>query len=235
MKYAKFYTVTLLAFITFSCVHESLAPVDPSNATDQPPVTTDNCDPNVVYYNKVQDILLSNCAKSGCHDQATAEKGVILNSYANVTASDVIEAGDPSDSELYERITDNDPDKVMPPLTEPRLTTEQITLLRDWISQGAKNIVCSETVCETVNVTFTQHIQPLIEQKCLNCHRGNTPSGGVNLSTHAGVETVALNGRLMGAVTHSTGFTAMPFGGQKLADCQIEMIKIWIDRGATNQ
>jgi uncharacterized membrane protein len=237
MKYAKLYSVTLLAFMAIGgCVHESLVPVDPSiGTTDPPPVTTENCDPDVVYYNKIQDILLSNCAKSGCHDQVTAEEGVVLNSYANVIASGVVEAGDPEDSELYERITDSDPDDVMPPLSEPRLTDEQIVLLRDWITQGAANIVCNDVVCETTTVTFTGHIQPLINQKCVNCHRGNTPSGGVNLSTFEGVETVALNGRLMGAITHAPGFTAMPFGGQQLADCQVEMIRIWIDNGAINQ
>jgi uncharacterized membrane protein len=237
MKYTKLYAVTFLALIAMAgCVHESLSPVDPSGGTtDPPPATTENCDPDEVYFNQVQDILLSNCAKSGCHDQSTAEKDVILNSYANVMASDVVEAGNPAESDLYERITDTDPDDVMPPLSEPQLTTEQIVLVKDWIAQGARNIVCNEVVCETTNVTFTGHIQPLIDQKCVNCHSGNTPSGGVNLSTHEGVETVALNGRLMGAVTHATGFTAMPFGGQKLADCQIEMIRTWINNGAIKE
>ena len=225
----------LMVVIIGGCVHEPLVPesVDPNNGN---PIPGETCDPDVAYYNKVQDILLTNCAMSGCHDQATAEDDVILNSYENVMGSRVIESGDPNDSELYERITDNDPDDMMPPPGDGRqpLTTDQVALIAQWISEGAKNITCNAIECVTDNVSYTTNIQPLLDQKCVNCHRGTSPSGGVNLSSYEGVSVVAVNGKLLGAVSHTPPYTPMPYGGQKLEGCQIEMIKQWIEGGSGN-
>jgi hypothetical protein len=45
--------------------------------------------------------------------------------------------GDPENSELYKRLVDHDPEERMP-YKEEALAPEEIKLLKDWISQGAK-------------------------------------------------------------------------------------------------
>jgi hypothetical protein len=48
------------------------------------------------------------------------------------------------------------------------------------------------------------------------------------------VQTVALNGKLFGAVNHSSGYSSMPKNGNKLPQCKIDEIRIWITNGALN-
>lgn len=88
--------------------------------------------------------------------------------------------------------------------------------------------------CDTVNMTYTADVKPLLQSNCYGCHGNGQTSGGVTLDTYAGVKTVVDNNKLMGVVTHASGFPAMPKGGAKLSDCNINKIKSWIGRGAQN-
>lgn len=89
-------------------------------------------------------------------------------------------------------------------------------------------------MCDTTAVTFSGSIQPILARNCTTCHTGASANAGVDLSTHAGAATVALNGRLVGAVTHAAGFAPMPQGASKLSECNINQIKIWVESGAPN-
>src|SRR5688572_12769544 len=126
--------------IMMACEHDTgVEPVGPGPGPD-PIDTTGNpidtsttggtpCDPNKVYFEmEILPLLKSNCAKSGCHDAATHEEGIILDSYQNVMNSDVIEPFDLDDSDLYEVITEDDDDKQMPPPPNQRLNPDQINL-----------------------------------------------------------------------------------------------------------
>src|SRR5688572_5181621 len=74
------------------------------------------CDPDTAYFqNDILPLFISNCAKSGCHDAATHQEGFVFNSYSGIMGSGEIEAGDPSEGDIMEAITEDDPDKIMPP------------------------------------------------------------------------------------------------------------------------
>lgn len=89
--------------------------------------------------------------------------------------------------------------------------------------------------CNTTNVSYATTVNVLLQQHgCIGCHSGPAPNGTVNLQGHANVQTVALSGRLYGAISHSAGYKPMPQGGQKMNDCDIKKIKSWIDAGALN-
>jgi hypothetical protein len=239
----------LTVMIISSCIHEPLVtPENPGPDPDPDPIdTTDNpidtsaqgvpCDPDIVYFNmEVLPLLRSNCAKSGCHDAITHEEDIILDSYQNVMNSGVIKPFDLNDSELFEKITESDPDDVMPPPPNQRLNAEQINLIATWILQGAKDLTCDENAgsCVTTNVSYAGFVAPLLNTNCVGCHSGGAPSGGIVLNTYDGVRTVALNGRLFGAISHASGFQPMPRGSAKLPQCIIDKIKGWIDEGAAN-
>lgn len=89
-------------------------------------------------------------------------------------------------------------------------------------------------LCDTTAVTFSGSIQPILARNCTTCHTGSSANAGIDLSTHAGAATVALNGRLVGAITHASGFTPMPQGASKLSECNINQIKLWVENGAPN-
>ncbi|RYY42338.1 MAG: hypothetical protein EOO06_21310 [Chitinophagaceae bacterium] len=70
--------------------------------------------------------------------------------------------------------------------------------------------------------------------KCVGCHSGTPPQGGINYTTYAGVKAKVDDGRLWGAINHAAGFSPMPKGGTKLSDCEIKQFKKWMDAGAPN-
>ncbi|MFM7079971.1 MAG: c-type cytochrome domain-containing protein [Bacteroidota bacterium] len=195
------------------------------------------CDPDSVYFEQqILPILISNCNQSGCHNAGSASDGVILNNYSNVFNTGGIVPGNPGASDLFEAITETDPDKIMPPPSEAPLTPAQINLIQTWIQQGGKNNYCDQALgpCDTLNVTYNGTVKPILQTKCVGCHSGNSSSGGINLSTWAGVNAVATNGSLTGSIKHLPNYTAMPAGSPKLPDCEIRKIEIWVSQGAPN-
>lgn len=221
-----------LVTVSTSCKHEPLLdevtnPVD-TTAQGVP------CDPDKVYFElEVLPILLSNCAFSGCHDAASAEDGVILDSYDQVIKTGKVKPFKPNDSKLYKVLVDNDADDRMP-LDRPPLPQDQIALISKWIQQGATNLKCDPDAgaCDSTNVTYTQSILPVINTYCKGCHSGTAPSGNIDLATYQGVKVVATNGKLLGSISWSSGFSKMPQGGNRLPDCTIAKFKTWIDGGA---
>jgi hypothetical protein len=89
--------------------------------------------------------------------------------------------------------------------------------------------------CDTIDVTFSSAVKPVLQQYCFTCHSNSNaaPFGGnIKLEDYADVKISADNGKLYGTVAHLPGYSAMPKGGSKLDDCDISMIKSWIDSGA---
>jgi hypothetical protein len=222
------------AIIMYACKHTIVNP--------QEPVTTGNGGSGgsggtggtgQVCFDEILPIFRSSCAKAGCHDAATAMKGYVFDSYANIVRKD-IKPGNAAGSKVYKMIIETDEDKRMPRQPYPRLLPAQVQLIRDWINQGAKNTTgCATSVCDTTLFTYTA-VKKIIDANCINCHSGISPAGGLNYSAYAGLKAVADAGRLQGAITHSAGYTPMPFGQPKLDDCKITQIKKWIQSGAPN-
>lgn len=234
-------------FETTACKHspiigDEMIPVDtvemPVDTMENPidtMVVVEPCDSNVVYFDmEILPILISNCAFSGCHDPASAEDGVILDSYENVMATADVEPFDLQHSEIYEVLTEDDEDKRMPPPPTARLDQDKIQLIAKWILQGAEDLECDPDAegCDVDDMSFMMDIVPILDTYCVGCHSGNVPSGGISLDNHAGVKVVADNGKLFGAINWNEGFVPMPQGGEKLPDCSIDKIKSWIDAGA---
>lgn len=222
----------LISLSLISCKHEiPFPPLDPNS----PIVESEDCDPSVIYFQQqVLPIFQGSCATIDCHDQASHEEGMIFDSYANIIASGEITAGNPSEGDITEVITESDPDKIMPPPPYDQLSSEQIQLIFDWIEQGAQNNSCSDLLCDTLNVTFSMSIAPLFDSKCDGCHGNVNPQAGLVLETYSEISTIALNGLLWNSVTGSNNATLMPYQGIPLADCELRMIEMWIENGAPN-
>ncbi|MBC8048269.1 MAG: hypothetical protein H7Y00_15825 [Fimbriimonadaceae bacterium] len=219
---------------TQSCKHDPFGiVVDIPGIDTGTNVIQDPCDPDSIYFeNDVLPILVSNCAISGCHDPEEHEEGIILSSYEDVMNSDVIENGDPFDSEMIEKILDDDLDDRMPPPPNAPLSSDEVNILIAWIEQGALNNGCED--CDTAAITYSGTISPIINSYCLGCHSGSEPSGEIDLSTYGGVLDVAESGQLEGALNGYSGFTQMPFGSDPLPQCKIDQIVTWIESGSLN-
>ena len=90
------------------------------------------------------------------------------------------------------------------------------------------------SACDTTIVTYSGSVNPIITDNCTGCHSGTNAPLGITLDIYAGVNVQALNGKLLGAVTHSAGFSPMPKNGLKLNDCNIGKIRKWVSSGAPN-
>jgi len=228
-----------VALVLSACQHDPFIP-DGWVPPVEPPIDTPNqpldpCDPDSVYFtNTILPLLNSSCAIPGCHDAGTAEDGVILSSYSLIISTGDIVPGNPSASEVYENITEDDPDKVMPPPGSgvPPLTPDQIMDIFTWIQQGALNNGCDG--CDTASVTFSGSIFPLVQTACTGCHSGPSPQGGVLLTNFAEIAASANSGVLMNALNGTGGVTLMPFNQPALSDCAKRTVQIWIEDGTPN-
>jgi hypothetical protein len=99
-----------------------------------------------------------------------------------------------------------------------------------------KSSVPGSSTCDTSNVSFSGSVQPVFLKNCAlsGCHASSSPTGGYVLDNYNGVRSIVLSGRLIGAITHSAGFSAMPKDAAMLSDCDIALITSWIDQGAQN-
>ena len=224
--------VTLVLFLMISaqsCKHQP--DVTPNNNSTVA-TSSVSCDPDSVYFeNSILPLLISSCAKSGCHDAASQEDGVILDNYTNIMKTGRVKAGNPSDSKLYEVVIETRSSKIMPPPPYNALSSEQQALIKKWIDQGAKNNKCIE--CDSVNVTFSKQVTSTLNANCVSCHNASSSSGGVSLHNYAAVKTNVDNGKLAGSINHRIGFVTMPPSG-KLDNCNLTIINKWINDGAPN-
>jgi hypothetical protein len=135
MKSGRFFLMlfTALLAVLYQCRHK---PED-QFAVGNP------CHPDTVYFERdILPLLRSSCAKAGCHDAATAMDGVILDTYADVIATGDVRSGRPDNSDLFEVLVEDKPEKRMPPPPLPTLSNDQIEMVRTWILQGADNLSC---------------------------------------------------------------------------------------------
>jgi hypothetical protein len=91
----------------------------------------------------------------------------------------------------------------------------------------------STTCGDTVLVTYTQSIVPIMVANCNVCHSAVVASGGVVTDSYSPLTVVAGNGALWASVNHENAFP-MPQGLDKLSVCDLTKIKKWIDAGYPN-
>jgi hypothetical protein len=101
----------------------------------------------------------------------------------------------------------------------------------DLLYGGANAGPCTDT---TGVVSYSQKVVPMLQQYCYSCHTGSFPSGNQLMGTYAADKAMAQNGKLYGTINYSSGFSPMPKGMAKMSNCQIAVIKKWIDSGLLN-
>lgn len=233
MKYKSTIAIGLLFFCSLftmiSCVHDPILEVEEIiiEMSDHP------CDENVVYFDEQILPILQGCATTDCHDANTAEDDVILDSYDNLIASNIINLNTPTDSKIYKRITDEDIEDRMPPDPANPLSEDQSNLILEWIEQGAVENSCPELICDTLDVTFALDIEPMVQTFCAACHTGIMPVGSIQIGTYDEIVDVASESVFLDIIDGEFEFV-MPQNTDGLTDCQVRMFEIWIEDGLPN-
>ncbi len=94
-------------------------------------------DDTVDFQKQIQPILSDRCYH--CHGPDEQARMADLRLDEQEGALQVVVPGDPANSELWSRLTSQDPDSTMPPpASKLRVTQRERELIRDWIQQGAK-------------------------------------------------------------------------------------------------
>lgn len=222
-------SVLVASVLLSKCTHE--LPIDLNPPSPDPPVLSDiPCSPDSVYFlNEIRPLIISSCAIAGCHDAITHEEDLNLTTYENIIR--LVVKRNSGESKLYKVITARGED-IMPPPPHSALTLEQTNSIKKWIDQGAFNNSCNS--CDSSNILYSAGILPLFKNQCTGCHNSSNPGGNIDLTNFTKVREIALNGVLLGSLEWKPGFAAMPQGGAKLSECEINRIKQWIAAGALN-
>lgn len=90
-------------------------------------------------------------------------------------------------------------------------------------------------MCDTVNVTYSGMVAPIFSQSCTSCHSvvgGNYP----DLENYENIRDYIDEkpGHIPASIRHITGFSPMPLTTQKLPECDIKKIELWIMDGYPN-
>jgi hypothetical protein len=86
--------------------------------------------------------------------------------------------------------------------------------------------------CDTTNVTWASKIAGIMEKRCVACHGPEVAYKGVRHDTYEYEMIVVNDGRLRGVVNHLPGYSKMPKDSEKLPECELKLINIWLDNGA---
>ncbi|MBE0648164.1 MAG: hypothetical protein IH596_10300 [Bacteroidales bacterium] len=221
------YAITFILATAFlaSCHHDADLTIAPPKPP--PPGFEFKCSHDTIYFhNFVLPVIISGCAKSGCHDEATKKAGLFLGNYESIISQ--VTPFDPQESDLYKVLFSNS-ERRMPPGTP--LNMNQKSIIYWWIAQGAYNNRCDSIVCDSSNVTYASSIAPISQAWCTGCHGGSKPANNLLLETYDEMVACANSGRLMGALRHESGFFPMPQGGLTLSPCEINLFQIWINTG----
>ena len=98
-----------------------------------------------------------------------------------------------------------------------------------------EELLYGKEVCDEVAITYAGVITGIISRNCLSCHSSSAANGGVVLETYAQLKVQADNGKLLGVISHTSGYSPMPKNGPQLSDCNILAIRTWIEAGALNE
>jgi cytochrome c553 len=96
----------------------------------------------------------------------------------------------------------------------------------------------TSTTCDTSTAKFATFVSPLITSGCASssCHSATAKASGINLSSQATIKAYITSSKaaFIGSIKRTAGYSAMPKGGSKFADCDITKLEAWIAAGMQN-
>lgn len=223
------FVVVSLVFVT--CKHEPEVIIT-GNGTD----TSSNVKPipevmppnlpirdSICFTTQILPLFLSNCAQApGCHSTINPKEGIILTNFDQIKLRLT-----KSMSEINKN--------AMPYKFYPKLDAAARALLNKWIAEGARNTDCYNSKSDTINVTYTTHIAPMMVNYCKGCHNtaftaGGNQNGNVYLETYTDVKAKSQSG-LMRCVVTGKGCKFMPQGGTHIGTMNVKKIDKWVEAG----
>jgi mono/diheme cytochrome c family protein len=90
------------------------------------------------------------------------------------------------------------------------------------------------TATPPATISYQKDVFPIIKNNCLSCHDAVNHYGGIVIENYDQIALSGRSGELYNSIMiASNGKAYMPKGG-RLLDCEIALIKAWVDQGAKN-
>jgi hypothetical protein len=97
-----------------------------------------------------------------------------------------------------------------------------------------KDTTMTGTKCDTLNVSYSKTVQPILQSNCVPCHSGPGATAGVDMSSLTSINRQVGRNRLFpNVLTGRNGASQMPQGG-RLSQCEIDQITAWVNQGTKN-
>jgi tRNA A-37 threonylcarbamoyl transferase component Bud32/mono/diheme cytochrome c family protein len=194
----------------------------------------------------VREILSRNCY--ACHGQNPRKIARNLNILEHRGLLDserrIVVPGSPADSRLLQRIEDGS----MPPEEEeehwPRVTEEEMVIIRDWIRGGAPAFSAEAPDPPTPPVVpwsaLAGEVRDLFHRRCYECHRYDEAKGGIKILHHrllVAVRKVVVPYRpeeseLLSLLSADEQTRMPPAPEEALTEEEIALVRRWIAAGA---
>lgn len=91
-------------------------------------------------------------------------------------------------------------------------------------TEALKPAICNDTL-----VSFSNKVNPIIQQNCTRCHK----AGGTSPNLEGYTNVQARQSSIFNSIKGQNGFTRMPPSGS-LTTCEINQISNWVQEGAKN-
>lgn len=92
----------------------------------------------------------------------------------------------------------------------------------------------TDVTCDTTVVTYSSSVVGVLNQYCTSCHNANVSEANVNLDGYDNARLHAANGSLLGSIMHQAPYAPMPSAGQRIPQCDEDMIVAWVNAGMPN-
>ena len=84
-------------------------------------------------------------------------------------------------------------------------------------------------------ISYQGQIKGIIENQCFSCHAPNVykkKASRIKIYDYTSLKKMGKSGQLVGSITHSKGYIAMPYRkGTKIDSCSIALIARWVQNG----
>ena len=216
----------------------------------------------VSFEREVASIFKAKCLR--CHGQNNPRANLRLNTFANMGRGGangaLLVPGNPQRSLLMARLMTEDAAARMPK-SATKLSDDEINVIGRWVAQGARfdgkdrNAEIGQSTVPpkkpvkvveadgTETVSFKEDVAPWMVNVCLNCHSGNNPRGGYNITTFEQLLTEGDSGSTIVPGDPDNSYIVdlvlrqdpikMPQGNQvRIKRSQAVALETWIKEGA---
>lgn len=201
---------------------------------------------DVNFNDDVLPIFVQHCAE--CHGDDNPDEGLVLTSYSDVMAGSiygsVIRPNDVEGSYLIELV-----ESGQMPKRGDDLTPTEIQTIVAWVEAGAPEAgsagdATAQADAEQTSVTpetvsFQEHVLPLMEKYCAECHGDDNPEEGLVLTSYNDIMLGSIYGSVIKPNDVEGSYLIelvesgqMPKRGDDLTSDEVATLVAWVEAGA---